>query len=139
MRNGYIVDTLTFVDIQEIIRVGGKVIEFYAGVLYRENFKLSPFKKVIDKLIDLRQKYKDKSMEVMQLSVNLIMNSLYGEQIRRDIEESYECKSEAWMMTEYDERVLDYQKVNHGNYIVKLRDDAGLEDEVKKSTPWLCI
>ena len=29
-------------------------------------------------------------------------------------------------------RVLDYQKINHGNYIVKLKDDDGLEDEVKK-------
>ena len=35
-------------------------------------------------------------------------------------------------MTEYDERVLDYQKINHGNYIVKMKDDAGLRDEVKK-------
>ena len=35
-------------------------------------------------------------------------------------------------MAEHDERVLGYQKVNHGNYIVKLKDDAGLEDEVKK-------
>ena len=60
------------------------------------------------------------------------MNSLYGEQIRTDIEESYQCKSEMWMMTEYDERVLDYQKINYGNYVVKMRDDEGLEDEVKK-------
>ena len=36
-------------------------------------------------------------------------------------------------MTEYDERVLDYQKNNHGNYIVKMKNDAKLEDEVKKS------
>ena len=35
-------------------------------------------------------------------------------------------------MTEDDERVLDYQKINHGNYIVKMKDDEGLEDEVKK-------
>ena len=35
-------------------------------------------------------------------------------------------------MSEYDERVLDYQKINYGNYIVKLKDDEGLEDEVKK-------
>ena len=36
------------------------------------------------------------------------------------------------MMIEYDERVLDYQKINHGNYIVKLKDDEGLEGEIKK-------
>ena len=64
--------------------------------------------------------------------VNLIKKSLYGEQIRRDFKESYQCKSEMWMMTEYDERVLDYQKSNYGSYIVRLRNDEGLQDEVKK-------
>ena len=59
MRNGYIVDTLTSVDIQEIVKIGGKVIEIYEWVIYRENFKVSPFRKVIDKLFALRQKYKD--------------------------------------------------------------------------------
>ena len=68
----------------------------------------------------------------MQFSVKLIMNSLCGEQIRKDIEESYQCKSEMWMQTEYDELVLDYQKINYGNYIVKLKDDEGLQDEVTK-------
>ena len=37
-----------------------------------------------------------------------------------------------WMMIEYDERVLHYQTINYGFYIVKLKDDEGLEDEVKK-------
>ena len=35
-------------------------------------------------------------------------------------------------MTKYDERVLDYQKINYGKYIVKMKDDEGLQDEVKK-------
>ena len=56
MRNGYIVDVLTSVDIQEIVKIGGKVIKIYESVIYRENFKISPFKKVIDKLFELRQK-----------------------------------------------------------------------------------
>ena len=132
MRNGYIVQTLTSVDIQEIIKIGGKMIEIYEGVIYRETFKVSPFKKVIDKLFELRQKYKDENNDVMQLLVKLIMNSLYGEQIRKDIEEIYQCKSKMWMMTEYDERVLDYRKIQCGNYIVKMKDDEGLEDHVKK-------
>ena len=50
MRNGYIIDTLTSVDIQEIVKIGGKVIKIYEGVIYRENFKVSPFRNVIDKL-----------------------------------------------------------------------------------------
>ena len=65
MRNGYIIDTLTSVDIQESVKIGGKVIEIYEGVIYRENFKISPFRKVIEKLIALRQKYKDEHNDLM--------------------------------------------------------------------------
>ena len=36
------------------------------------------------------------------------------------------------MRTEYDERVLDNHKINYGKYIVKMKDDDGLQDEVKK-------
>ena len=89
-------------------------------------------KKVIDNLFELLQKYKDENYDVMQLLVKLIMNSLYGEQIKKDIEESFQCKSEMWLQTEYDERVLDHQKINYGNYFVKMKDDEGLEDHVKK-------
>ena len=66
--------------------------------------------------------------DVRQLLVKLIMNSLYGELACKDILESYECRSENWIMSEYDERVLDYQKFNSGNYFVEMKDGAGLED-----------
>ena len=56
MRNGYITQTLTTVDIQEIVKIGGKVIEIYEGVIYRETSKMNTFEKVIDKLLVLRQK-----------------------------------------------------------------------------------
>ena len=45
MRNGCNIDTLTSVDIQEIVKIGGKVVKIYEGVIYKENFKVSPFKK----------------------------------------------------------------------------------------------
>ena len=59
MRNGYIIDTLTSVDICEIAKIGGKVIQIYEVVIYRVNFIISPFRKVIEQLFSLRQKYKD--------------------------------------------------------------------------------
>ena len=124
---------MTSVDIQEIVKIGGRVIEIFEGVTYRENFKINPFEKVIDNLFALRQKYKDEGNDVMQLLVKLILSALYEEFLRKDILESYQCKCEIWMMTEYDERVLDYQKNNHEIYIVKMKDDEGLEDEVKKA------
>ena len=120
MRNGYIVDVLTSVEIQEIVEIGGKVIEVYEGGIYREEFEVSPFKEVIDLLFERRQNYKDENNDVMQLLVKLITNSLYGEQSRKDIEGSFHCESEHWILTDYDERVLDYQKISYGNYIVKI-------------------
>ena len=119
MGNGYIIDTLTAVDICEIVEIGGKVIEIYEGVIYRGNFKISPFRKVIiEKLFALRQKFNDKHNDLMQGLVKLIMNSLYGVQIRKDFDQSFECKSQHWMETEYDENVLDYWKLQNENSIV---------------------
>ena len=132
MRNGYFVDTLTSVDIQEIVKNGGKVIEIYESVIYRQNFSVSPFGKVIDKLFALRQKYKDEGNDVMQLLLKLLMISLYGENIRKDIEEKIACKPEMWMQTEFDERVKDYWKISGINYIIKMIDDDGLEDDNKR-------
>ena len=68
----------------------------------------------------------------MQFLVKLLMNSLFGEQISKAVEKSFACKSEAWMMSEYDERIKDYWRISHGNYIGKMIDDKELEDEVKQ-------
>ena len=73
----------------------------------------------------------------MQRLVKLTMNSLYGVEIRKDINESYYCKSETWMKTEFDENVLDYWKLPSGNYIVKMKKDDGLDDDcdIKNTLP----
>ena len=137
MRKGYIIDTLTSIDICEIVKTCGRVIEIYEGVIYRENFKISPFRKVIEKLFALRQKCKDDHNDLMQRISKLIMNSLHGVQIRKDIDQSYKCKSQQWIETEYDENVLDYCKLPNGNYIVKLKKDDGLDgdNDVKTTLP----
>ena len=138
MRNVYINDTLTSVDIQEIVKIDRKVIEIYEGVIYRENFKISPFRKVIEKLFALRRKYKDEGNDLMQGLVKLIMNSLYGVQMRRNKEEFYKCKSQHWTETEDDENALDYWNLPNGNYILNLKKDVGLDcakDDVKNTLP----
>ena len=89
LRNGYITDTLTSVDIEEIVKIRGKVIEVHEGVLYRKNLKESPFKEFINNLFELRAKYKSEGEDILQEMVKLIMNSLYGQTIRKDIEEEF--------------------------------------------------
>ena len=126
MRNGYILDTLTSVANQEIVTIGGKMIESYEGVIYRKNFKKSPIGKVIEELSALRQKYKQEHNDLMPGSVKLIKNSLY---VRRDIDEFYKCISEHWMPTEYDENVLDNWRLPNVNYNAKFKKDDGLDGD----------
>ena len=138
MTKGYIIDTLTSVDIHEIDISKGKVFEIYEGVIYRENFKISSFRKVLEKLFALGQKYEDEHNSLMQELLKLIMDSLNGAQIRRDIYELYCCKSEHWMQAEYDEKVLDYWRLPNGKYNVKMKKDDGLDDHdcgIKNTLP----
>ena len=50
MKDCHTVDILTIADIQQIVKLGGKVIEIIGGVIYRENFKIFPCKMVFDEL-----------------------------------------------------------------------------------------
>ena len=113
------------------------MIEIYERLIYRENFKISPFEKVNEKLFAFRQKYKDEGNDLMQKLFELILNTLYGVEICRDIDEFYKCKSHHWMETENDGNVLGYWKLPNGNYVVKLKKLDGLEAviDVKHTLP----
>ena len=91
MGSGYIIDTSTSVDFCYIVKIGGRVIEIYEGYFYRENFEISPIRKVIEKLFTLGLKYKDEHNDLMQGLVIIIIKSLYGVRIRKDIDQSYKC------------------------------------------------
>ena len=65
----------------------------------------------------------------MQGLVELIMNSLYGKQARRDFNESYSCKSETWKKTEFDESVLENWRLPNENYVLKMKKYDRLDDD----------
>ena len=46
MRNGCIIDTLISIDIQEIVKIGEKVIQVYEGVLYKKTLGYHQVKKL---------------------------------------------------------------------------------------------
>ena len=48
MVNDYVIDTITSVHIRETVKIGGKMIRIYEGVIYRENFKMLHFRKDIE-------------------------------------------------------------------------------------------
>ena len=66
MTKRYIIDKLTLVVIRETVEVGRKFIKLYEGVIYRENFKKTPFRKIKNKFFTLKQKYRDE-IKVLQV------------------------------------------------------------------------
>ena len=90
-----------------MVEIRGEVTKFYAGVIYPEDLEVSPSRKVIDNLFASRKIYEDENTDVMQSLVKLLENSLYRENIQKDIEDKMACKSEAWKMSEIDEKVED--------------------------------
>ena len=121
MRNGFIKDTLASVDFGDFDKIGVKVVKIYEGVISTLIFKISLFRKIIEKLFTLKQHYKDEHNPLMQNLVELIMNSLYGIRMRKDINEFHKCKTEHWMKTEFDGNVDCKWKLPNCNYIVRTR------------------
>ena len=54
--------------------------------------------------------------------------SLYGGNIRKDINEEYKCVTETWMRESFDDSVKEWLPLKNGNSIVKLEDDEGVDD-----------
>ncbi|ESO85510.1 hypothetical protein LOTGIDRAFT_154997 [Lottia gigantea] len=57
-RNNFCSEVLTTVDIQEIVKAGGRIIRILDGIVYEENFKTLPYRDYILILRYLRNKYK---------------------------------------------------------------------------------
>ena len=108
MRIGCIINTLTTMDKQKTIRIGRRVMKIYKGVNYRENFIRSPSRKIVGFLFNLRLKYKNEGITILQKILKLLLKNLYGEKSCKDVTGEYKCKSKHWMSIEYDEMVLEY-------------------------------
>ncbi|ESO84431.1 hypothetical protein LOTGIDRAFT_176127 [Lottia gigantea] len=110
-RNGFCHDVLTSVDIQEIVKAGGRIIKILDGIVYEENFKTPPYRDYILILRDLRNKYKREGNIVGSNCMKLLGNSLYGKSIQKDITTSRHLWSEATFKANFDSHVKSYEKV----------------------------
>ncbi|ESO91120.1 hypothetical protein LOTGIDRAFT_153554 [Lottia gigantea] len=100
-RNGFCHDGLTSVDIQEIVKAGGRIIKILDGIVYEENFKTPPYRDYILILRDLRNKYKREG----------------------NITTSRHLWSEATLKANNDSHVINYEKVNDSQFIVKINEE----------------
>ena len=65
------------------------------------------------------------------------MNSLHGQPLRKDIDEEYIIKSKNWLAINNDEKVVEYEPLQNGEFAIKTKKDPGIEKikEVGKSMP----
>ena len=56
MRHENILDAFTSVDMLEIVKEGKKIVQIHEGIVYRKKLKVSPFRKIIEKMLALRTK-----------------------------------------------------------------------------------
>ena len=84
-----------------------------------------------------RKKHKNEKNDLLQSLLKVVMISLYGVQIRKDVNNSYCCNSEKRMKAECDENGSDYWNIQNGNYIVKMKKDDGLDNDcdIKNTLP----
>ena len=126
-RNGDITQHLTSVDIEEVVRVGGVIKEFYEGFIC-DNLNYNPFREYILDMTAKRNEYKKQSKTILADLCKKISNGTYGGCIRCDIRDVLRCVSETWMKTEYDDRVKEYIPLKNGIYRVNIKDHDGVDD-----------
>ncbi len=126
-RNGHIIQHLTSVDIEQIVRIGGIILEFFEGFICH-NLDNSPFTECVHDLIKKRNEYKNQGKNILQLMAKDSVNGIFGGCIRQDITENYKCVTENWMNNEYDDRVKNYFPLENGNYMVNIVDHKGIDD-----------
>ena len=127
MRNGIIIDTLTSVDIVEIVKYGGIILEVFEG-FFCHNLEYNTYTEFVTDMFEKRDLFKSQGKDLLQNLAKKIGLSVYGGNIRKDINEQYKCVTEKWMRENFDDRVKEWFPLKNNNFIVKLEDDGGVDD-----------
>ena len=127
MRNGIIIDTLTSVDIFEIVKCGGVILEVYEG-FFCHNLNFNPYTEFVTDMFEKRDMFNSQGKDLLQNLAKKNGLSVYGGNIRKDINEEYKCVTENWMKENFDDRVKEWFPLQNGNLIVKLEEDGGVDD-----------
>ena len=127
MKNGITIDTLTSVDVVEIVKYGGLILEVFEG-FFCHNQEYNPYTEFVRDMFEKRDLFKSQGRDLLQNLPKKIWLSGYGGNIRKDINQEYKCVTENWMREIFDDRVREWFPLRNGNLIVKLEDDEGVDD-----------
>ena len=103
-RNGIILDTLTIVDIVEVVENGGIDSEVFEG-FFCDNTEYNPYTEFVTGMFEKRDLFKSQRKDLFQNLAKKIGLSVYGGNIREDINEEHKCVTENWMGENFDDRL----------------------------------
>ena len=86
MRNGITIDTLTRVEIIEIVKCGGNNLEVYEGV-FCHNLEYNPYTEFVTDMFEKGDKCKSQRRDLLQNLAKNISLSVCGDKIREGINE----------------------------------------------------
>ena len=127
IRNGIKIDTLTSVDIVEIVKFGGTILEVFEA-FFCHNLECNPYTEFVTDMFEKRGLFKSQGKDLLQNPAKKFGLSIYGGNIGRDINEEYKCVKENWMKENFDDRVKEWFPLKNGKLIVKIEDEGIVDD-----------
>ena len=103
-------------------------------MLFGKILKVPFFGRVVkNSILSRKQSDAKRYVEIEQLK-KFFTNSLFGDTVRKDIDFKQEFKSRRRMKTEYDDRAEEEHKLENRGYIVKDKNDEGVDDDESSKT-----
>ena len=117
MRSGIIIDTLSSVEIVEIVKYGCIILEVFGGI-FCVDLEYNQYTEFVTDMFQKRNLFKSKGKDLLQNLAKRIGLSVYGGNIRKVINEEYNCVTENWMREKFDDSVKEWFPLKNGSLIV---------------------
>ena len=115
-----IIDTLTGIDIIEIVKCGGIILEDHER-FFCHFLEFNPYIDFVTDMFEKRDFFISQGKDLFQNLAKKIRLSVYGGNIRKDKDEEYKCVTDTWMRENFDDRVREWFSLRNSNLIKKIR------------------
>ena len=127
MRVGVFMDTITRIDILEIAKSGGFILEVFEGFLCHI-IEFNPFMELFNDMYEKIDLFKARGRDLLQNLAEKFGLSVHDGEKWKGINEECKCVTYTWMTENVDHGVKGWFPLKNGCLIVKLVDDKGVDD-----------
>ena len=89
----------------------------------------NPYVDFVNDMVAERDLYEEQGKDLLQGLSKKLNFSVFGGNFGKDINGLYKHVTKNWMKEIHDDRVQDWCPMKHSNLVVKLEDDAGVDDQ----------